>query len=144
MVTGADTSFLFSLYANDVHSPRATAWLAAHGTAVTISVLAQFELENALRFATWRGVITAEECADGCAQFAADHAAGRIVVPPVNLALVVAEARRLSSRQTLDGGYRSFDILHVAAAVVAKAERFLSFDANQKRLAIAAGLTVPL
>jgi predicted nucleic acid-binding protein len=41
-------------------------------------------------------------------------------------------------------GHRGFDILHVAAALQLQAAEFLTFDANQRRLANAEGLPVPL
>lgn len=37
MVTCVDTSFLFSLYANDAHSRRALSWLGRAGTGASIS-----------------------------------------------------------------------------------------------------------
>jgi predicted nucleic acid-binding protein len=57
---------------------------------------------------------------------------------------VVHEAKRLSATYTLTGGHRGFDILHVASALIMKAQRFLTFDENQKKLAEAEGLVVPL
>jgi predicted nucleic acid-binding protein len=51
---------------------------------------------------------------------------------------------RLSAAHTLSGGHRGFDILHAAAAIVMDAKQFLTFDRNQKRLAEAEGLSVPL
>jgi predicted nucleic acid-binding protein len=59
------------------------------------------------------------------------------------LAVVIDEAKRLSATHTLTGGHRGFDMLHVAAALQLKARHFLTFDANQKRLAEAEGLIVP-
>jgi len=41
-------------------------------------------------------------------------------------------------------GHRDFDVLHVATALHLGASEFLTFDANQKRLAQAEGLVVPL
>ena len=41
---------------------------------------------------------------------------------------------------TVTGGHRAFDILHVAAAVHLGADEFLTFDSNQRRLALATGL----
>lgn len=60
-----------------------------------------------------------------------------------NLAAVIDDAKRISAAHTLSGGHRSFDILHVAAAARLGAQRFLTFDRNQKRLAEAEGLAVP-
>jgi predicted nucleic acid-binding protein len=57
---------------------------------------------------------------------------------------VVDEAERLSATHTLTGGHRGCDILHVAAALTPGAAGFLTFDANQKQLAKAEGLRVPV
>jgi predicted nucleic acid-binding protein len=53
-------------------------------------------------------------------------------------------AKRLSATHTLAGGHRGFDMLHVAAATQLKARQFLTFDANQKKLAESEGLIVPV
>lgn len=45
---------------------------------------------------------------------------------------------------TLTGGHRGFDILHLATAVLVKAQQFLTLDGNQKKLAEAEGLVVPV
>jgi predicted nucleic acid-binding protein len=55
---------------------------------------------------------------------------------------VIAEAARLSELHTLSGGHRSFDVLHVATARLLKATTFLSFDANQRKLATTGRLAV--
>ncbi len=144
MVTCADTSFLFSLYGNDAHTPRAVKWLSARRSPVTITVLNEFELANALRFAEFRGLIARGQAALFWTQFEADRAAGRLLGRICNLGEVVDEAMRLSAGHTLAGGHRGFDILHVAAALHLGADRFLTFDRSQKRLATAAGLTAPL
>jgi len=54
------------------------------------------------------------------------------------------EAKRLSATYTLTGGHRGFDVLHVAGALKLGADQFLTFDGNQKKLAKAEGLVVPL
>ena len=90
MVICADTSFLFSLYGNDVHTPRAMAWVEARRTALTLSVLNEYELGNALRFAEFRKSIGPGEAALFWSQFETDRAAGRIVIQICNLADVVS------------------------------------------------------
>jgi predicted nucleic acid-binding protein len=144
MVTCADTSFLFSLYGNDTHTPRAVAWMKKCKTALTLTSLGEYELGNALRFAEFRKAIAPGEAALFWAQFEADKDSGRIRVHVCNLAEVLDEAKRLSATHTLTGGHRGFDILHVAAALVMNAARILTFDENQKNLAKAEGLVVPL
>lgn len=140
----ADTSFLFSLYGNDVHTPRAIAWMKSQSDALTITSLGEYELGNALRFAEFREGIAPGEAALFWTHFEADRAAGRLQIRVCNLADVVDEAKRLSATHTLAGGHRGFDILHVATALVLKGRHFLTFDGNQKKLAEAEGLVVPI
>lgn len=144
MVTCADTSFLFSLYGNDIHTDRAVTWMRKCKTALTLTSLGEYELANALRFAEFRKAVAPGEAALFWAQYEADKAAGRVRLQICNLADVLEEARRLSATHTLRGGHRGFDILHVASALFMKANRFLTFDENQKKLAEAEGLMVPL
>lgn len=143
MVICADTSALFSLYANDVHSSRLVTWLTSQQRPLVVTSLNEFELSNALRFAEWRGAIATGQAATFWEEFQDDQAAGRVVQRACNLAAVLEEAMRLSAAYTVAGGHRSFDIMHVAAGLVIKAHHFLTFDQNQRRLAEAEGLTVP-
>ena len=57
---------------------------------------------------------------------------------------VHAIAERLSDEHTISGCHRLTDILHVATSLHLGAGEFLTFDANQKRLARAVGLKVSL
>jgi predicted nucleic acid-binding protein len=136
----ADTSFLFSLYGHDAHTGNALALLGQSGQPLLLSPLNEFELANALRFAEWRGLLPAGSAARHLEALAEDQAAGRWLLSEIPLTEIVAEARRLSATHTVTGGHRSFDILHVAHARLVSPKRFLSFDANQLRLAKAVGL----
>jgi len=144
MVTCVDTSFLYSLYGNDVNTSRALDWVKSRRRALTLTPLNEYELANALRFAEFRGLLGSGESSRLWAHFEADRSAGRIQVRVCNLAGIVDEAKRLSATHTLLQGHRGFDILHVAAALQLQAAEFLTFDANQRRLANAEELVVPL
>lgn len=144
MVICADTSFLFSLYGNDENTPRAVAWIKTRRTALTLSSLNEYELGNALRFAEFRRALGPGEAALYWAEYEADRSSGRLKLQVCNLADIVDEAKRLSATHTLTGGHRGFDILHVAAAIHLKAKQLLTFDGNQKKLAVAEGLVVPV
>lgn len=144
MVISADTSFLFSLYGNDCNTPPAVAWCALNNRAIVISAFNRFELGNALRFAECRSLLETGEAARHLQLFQNAIADGRIIAKTCNLADVLAEATRLSSRHTLTGGHRGFDILHVAAAKIIGATHFLTFDTNQRKLAENEGLIVPI
>jgi predicted nucleic acid-binding protein len=136
----ADTSFLFSLYGHDAHTAKALALLGKSGQPLLLSPLNEFELGNALRFAEWRGLRPGGDAARTLEALAEDRAAGRWRLSEIPLQEIVREADRLSLAHTVAGGHRSFDILHVAHARLAAPRRFVSFDANQLRLAKAAGV----
>ena len=57
-------------------------------------------------------------------------------------ARVVGDYRRLAA-EAPKLGCRTMDILHVACAIQLSVDQFVSFDNRQKKLAIAAGLTLP-
>jgi predicted nucleic acid-binding protein len=138
----ADTSFLFSLYGNDGRTASAKAWVRRKVQPVTMTALSRYELGNAVRFAAFRQVISQADALSSLAAFETDLQAGYLQLVPCDFSVIIEEARRLSGRYTLTGGHRSFDVLHVATARVVKATSFLSFDANQRKLASASGLTV--
>jgi len=131
-----------ALYGYDSHTAKAEACAQKLLQPLSLSVLNEFELENALRLASWRKLFPSAEIDQFQADFDADRNIGRIVIFPCNLADILSRARRLSTAHTLKGGYRPFDILHVAAALECKAGQFLTFDANQRKLAQAEGLKV--
>ena len=144
MVIAADTSFLFSLYGNGVHTPAAVAWCAQNNRVISISPLNRFELINALRFAECRKSLKTGEAALHQQLFNNAILDGRLIEKNCNLAEVLVEANRLSAAHTLIGGHCGFDILHVASARIIGATHFLTFDINQKRLAKAAGLRLSI
>lgn len=53
---------------------------------------------------------------------------------------VIACAERLALNHTPRLGSRAMDIMHVASALQLEVAEFLSFDENQRRLALAEGL----
>jgi predicted nucleic acid-binding protein len=131
-----------AFYGGDSHTVQARNHVRIQTQPLTIAIFNEFELENALRFSAWRKIFPAAEIPRFLAAFEADIKAGRMVVVPCNLADVFKRARQLSAAHTLTGGHRAFDILHVAAALECKAGDFLTFDANQRKLAQAEGLKV--
>ncbi len=138
--TCCDTSFLFSAYRTDVNSPRAAACLKRLRRPLTLTALNEFEFENGLQFSLWRKQIATAQVAFIQATYQGDVLSGLFDFATPNLGSVLREARRLSKLHTAKEGHRAFDILHVAAAVVAGADEFYSFDLNQRKLAKAEGL----
>jgi predicted nucleic acid-binding protein len=137
-----DTSFLFSLFGGDAHTAAARAWAMQTKQPIAVTTLNRYELGNAIRFAAFRKVIPQQDALASLAAFEADLKNGFLQSVSPDLAEIVKEAARLSESHTITGGHRSFDILHVAAARMLKATLFLSFDANQRKLAGTVKLSV--
>jgi predicted nucleic acid-binding protein len=144
MVISCDTSFLFSVYGNDANTSRAHGHLKKARASIVVSAYNGFELENALRLAEFRKLITSGEGERLIEQYRQDIEDGRIVEYPCNLAETLKKAHQLSAKHTVERGNRGFDILHVAAALEMGADEFLTFDRNQSRLAQVVNLKTPL
>ena len=144
MVICCDTSFLFSLYGRDDHSAAAGDLVSRLQQPITLTSLHEFEFENALRLAVWRKLLDEETASLRITSFHDDLERGLLTPAAENLRAMLAEARRISAARTLTGGYRSFDILLIAAAVNLRADLFLTFDARQRALAEAEGLRVEI
>ena len=142
MVAYADTSFLFSLYAQDANTPRAAELATASAGALLLTPLQRIELRNALRLSVCRGDMTEGECRRLLEQIEADTKTGALAETPVSWAEVYAEAEALSAAHTGKTGTRAFDVVHVASAAALGAKAFFTFDARQKALAVKAGLKV--
>ena len=142
MVVYADTSFLFSLYAQDSNTLRAARIADALKVSLVLTPLQRYELCNAFRLAVFRGDVTVEECQNLLNTVEADTQAGVLVETPVAWAEVYAEAEALSAAHTETIGARALDILHVAAAAALGAKEFYTFDARQKAQAVKAGMKV--
>lgn len=56
---------------------------------------------------------------------------------------VFDRAKWLAEKHTLRLGTRTLGVLHVASALVSKADTFYTFDVNQGKLAKAEGWVVP-
>lgn len=136
----ADTRFLFSLYHPDEHTDQAYDRLERAAEPLLLSPFNFFEFENALRFAEFRKLITADVVLECLKAFQQDGKSGRWLPSDLSLPDIMTEAAKLSTAHTAKRGHRSFDILHVAHARLAKPTLFLSFDANQLHLAKSAGL----
>jgi predicted nucleic acid-binding protein len=142
MVVYADTSFLFSLYAQDANTAHAAELAGTLHGALIVTPLQRFELRNALRLSVFRGDIAEDECRRLIDLIEADFKTGALVETPVSWAEVYAEAEALSAAHTGKAGTRAIDVLHVASAAAVGAKKFYTFDARQKALAVKAGMKV--
>lgn len=143
-----DTSFLCSIYREQVHSPRADAFLETLPGPLTLSSLLVLEFRQSVRL---QARLHARDATKGYPKpegslmlrdLQADLAGKIVAIVPVDWADVHQLAERLSATYTEQGGHRLADILHVATALHLGADEFLTFDANQKLLAEAEGLRV--
>lgn len=137
-----DTSFLFSLYVPQAHTLRAAARFAAMMEPLHLTSLNRFELTNAIQLASFRKMIQAKQSQAALAAVEADLASGSAILVPCDWAAMHGRALKIAMQHTSKGGYRGFDILHVATALEFGAKEFLTFDARQSALAKAVGLKV--
>ena len=143
-----DTSFLCALYRQQDNSREAAAHFKTMTEPVHVTGLLLYEFRQSLRFQVWlhsqnpRRGFSEEQCEKALADLQSDLDSGAVVIVPIDAAHVHREAERLSATYTRANGHRALDILHVGTALVLKAEELLTFDANQKRLAVAEGLKV--
>ncbi|MGV3662741.1 MAG: type II toxin-antitoxin system VapC family toxin [Prosthecobacter sp.] len=142
MILCADTSFLLSFYGADVNTSAAIQHMSQRGVPLLAHVINGLEFENAVRLRQFRGKLTTIEGQLIITGYQGDIRAGRVVASQPDLGLVFQTAAHLSELHTPFLGNRAYDILQVAAAIVSKADEFLSFDERQRNLASAAGLLV--
>lgn len=142
MNTYADTGFVVTLYKEEATSASAAALMASQTAGVGLSQLGELEFRNALHLAVFRGELGANEAAPMQSLFQEDVAHGIFIITPVPASTLFAKAMELADRHSSGLGTRSLDLLHVAAALLLKADIFLSFDERQRQAAKAEGLNV--
>ena len=138
-----DTGFLVTLYKEESTSARAAALMARQTESVWLSQLGELEFRNSLHLAVFRGDITANDAAMMQRLFQEDVANGIFTIMPVPATKLFSKAMELADRHSAGLGTRSLDLLHVAAALLLKAEMFFSFDERQRNAAKAEGLEIP-
>lgn len=150
MTAYPDTSFLCALYRPQSNSRRAAGHAAAMTEPLHVASPLLYEFRQSTRWQSWlhskdstKGFPQAEAQAM-LAKLQGNIASGVLVVVPVDWADCVSIAERLSAQYTWTDGCRGFDVLHLATALHLGCTEFLTFDARQKQLAEAEGLSVPL
>lgn len=145
-----DTSFLCALYRLQANSADAAAYFSAMPGSLEVSTLLLYEFRQAVRFQIrlnrhdpGKGYSRAEGT-KMLADLKSDLVSGAVITIPAPWQQIHLAAERLSELYTDASGHRSMDILHVATAIELGVKEFLTFDRNQKKLAEAEGLVVPL
>jgi predicted nucleic acid-binding protein len=148
MTAFPDTSFLCAFYRRQDNSAAAAAHFKAMPEALHVSGLLLYEFRQSVRFQVWlhgrdknKGY-PETDCDHALADLQTDLDTGTVVVVTADWADVYRLAETLSKRHTMAGGHRSLDVLHVATALHLGAKEFLTFDANQRKLATAEKLKV--
>lgn len=145
-----DTSFLCALYRAQVNSALADQFMEGLSGALPVSSLLLLEFRQSVRLQIRLHLMDRSKGfprAEGqqmLNDIQIDLNAGLLVATPVDWPAVHQRAESLSSAHTLTAGHRLADILHVATALHLGVAEFLTLDANQKKLAEAEGLKVPL
>ena len=109
------------------------------------------ELVNALQLHVFSGLqpghtrVSPEQAAIALATFREDLAAQEFLRPArLPEAELEKQAEALALRHTAKHGFRTYDLLHVAAALLLGCDTFWSFDARALKLAKVEGLHVPV
>jgi predicted nucleic acid-binding protein len=134
----ADTSFLISLYTPDANSSRAAELMGGKPT-LLLTPFGELELLNALELRGFRKELSRREVKRAGDAFERDRGSGVFSLQPAPT-LLYEVAARVSRRRTFQLGVRTLDILHVASALLPKAEDFYTFDERQRNLANVEGL----
>jgi hypothetical protein len=138
----ADTGFVVTLYKEEASSASAASLMAGQTTGIRLSQLGELEFRNALHLAVFRGELTTADADSLQNLFQEDVANGIFIITAVPASTLFAKAMELADRHSPGLGTRSLDLLHVAAALLLKAEAFLSLDERQRQAARAEGLKV--
>jgi predicted nucleic acid-binding protein len=136
-----DTSFLLPLYVETDSFHAQVRKLAVHfRSPIPLTLLTELELHNGIRRAVAQGHLALPQHDGIFRRIAKDEATGILERFNLNSSEHYARARELSKKFTPHLLLRSLDILHVAAALLLKAETLASFDERQRQLAKKAGL----
>tara|TARA_R110002049_G_scaffold169969_2_gene336561 strand:- start:1310 stop:1762 length:453 start_codon:yes stop_codon:yes gene_type:complete len=145
-----DTSFLCALYRNQDNSAHALEYRAQMNGPLVVTRLLLWEFRQSVRFQAFRHGkdpsvgFPVHEAERMIAKVGEHCQSGDLLITDCDFLNVLIVGEQLSKSRTYQGGHRSFDILHIATAVELGAREFLTFDVNQRRLAEAEGLAVPL
>jgi predicted nucleic acid-binding protein len=145
-----DTSFLCALYREQDNTERADAFMARFTGEIIVSSQVLWEFRQSARFQVFRHQsdktkgFSKPEAERMLGALASNVKTGSIILATVEWPDVHSIAETLSATYTMKGGHRPMDIIHLATAKHLKISQFLTFDGNQKKLAEAEGLVVPV
>jgi len=137
-----DTSVIVKLYIKEEHSLDVSNWLKENNEAIPLTAFHELEFSNAINLKEFRTEITTDEIRLIMARFAEHENKGVFYRPQISWTDTFKYAVDLSRKHTNKTGSRALDILHVASALSIKADRFLTFDERQSKLAALSGIRI--
>jgi predicted nucleic acid-binding protein len=144
VVAYPDTSFLVSLYANDDHGVIANNYLAKNQKPLVLTPFSKSETQHALRLLVFRKEATESILTRHLLTLERDQTEGFLEMASLDFGDVVLHTSQLSHRHAAEFGVGYLDFVHVTSALLIKAQRFLTFDLRQRKLAKALGLDVKI
>jgi predicted nucleic acid-binding protein len=144
-----DISFLCSLYRLQIHSPVVVEWMKQHHS-LPVSTFLLLEFRQSVRYQNRlfsldrKKGFSPSEGATMLRNLQTDLTTEVLEIVSVDWTDVHRIAEELSTKHTLSGGHRLADIHHVATALHLASPVFLTFDENQKKLAEAEDMSVPV
>jgi predicted nucleic acid-binding protein len=145
-----DTSFLCALYREQDNTERADAFMERLNGEIIVSSQVLWEFRQSARFQVFRYQtdktkgFSKPEAERMIGVLAANVKLGGLELAAVEWPDVHSIAETLSATYTMKGGHRPMDIIHLSTAKHLGINHFLTFDGNQKKLAEAEGMKVPL
>jgi predicted nucleic acid-binding protein len=131
---------IVKLYIKEKYSRNASKWLKENDEAIPLTSFHELEFINALHLKLFRTEIARETTDLIISRFEAHEKKGIYYRPPIDWSAVFIHAIDLSRKHSASIGSRALDIFHVALALSIDADRFLTLDDRQTRLAALAGL----
>lgn len=136
-----DTSAFIKLYLREEGSAEVHRLVTAQHDPLPVWHMLELELYNALRFKIFLAEMSSEETDRLFANYLDRKRKGQYHTPYLDPIALHEMAVRMTAHTPVIG-CRSLDILHVAAACLIQAERFITADRRQATLAESEGLRV--
>ena len=135
-----DSAIIVKLYVSESNSQDAIQLVDDCEAPYCLTEWQALEVRNAIRLKAFRKEITSAEMSQSIAAFEHDIVTGRWQRPVYAVGAIEERANELSAIHSAIIGCRTLDIIHVAAACIIGAKKFLTFDARQGAMAKQAGL----
>ncbi len=137
-----DTSVIVKLYIKEEYSRNTSNWLKENNEAIPLTSFHELELIHAIHLKQFRTEITLDESRLIMSRFEEHEKSGVYYRPQLDWSAIFIHAIDLAKKHSASIGSRSLDILHVASALSINADRFLTLDDRQTKLATLAGLKI--